>query len=394
MPQFGTSNRVSVGYVAESTWGTTPSTPAITGLRFNSESLNYNAKFVTSDEIRADRMTPDTIKTSQQGDGDISGELTYATYEAFMEAAFFTTWVTTGTTTSAATDLAITVVGSVFTITSGATDWTAKSLVVGQWMKFTGFAQGTFYGQIVSIAAGALVIYPSQLLTAVASGASVTATPLNYLRNGTTKKQFTIQKAYNDLTAVTYQNFVGSRVGTWKLDLSTGQIAKTSFGIVAKDANMTTTQFSGATAVAVNTNPVMNAVDNVVGVVFDGDPTTQAYYFNSFSFTLDNALRGQEAVGTLGLIGLEPGRLKTTGSMEIYFADSTAFAKFRAATALSVHLVISDANGNGYILAIPRAKFTKMEIVAGGLDQDIFAKCDFEALVNTAGTYQVQLSRF
>ncbi len=45
------------------------------------------------------------------------------------------------------------------------------------------------------------------------------------------------------------------------------------------------------------------------------------------------------------------------------------------------------------MVTIPRAKYTSMEIVAGGNDQDIFASAQFEGIINAAGTYQYQISR-
>jgi hypothetical protein len=69
------------------------------------------------------------------------------------------------------------------------------------------------------------------------------------------------------------------------------------------------------------------------------------------------------------------------------------FDNFTAATAFSLSFVVEDAAGNAYIINMPRVKHTSMDIVAGGLDQDILASADFEAIINTAGTYQMQVVR-
>ena len=394
MPNLASSNRVSLGAIAEVTWGVTPASPTFKMIRFKGESLNYNASFKNSEEIRADRMTADTVKTSQMAEGGFDGELSWASFDDFIEAAMCGTWVTTGTVTSAATDIGINKTGNVYTLTSGATNWTTKSLVVGQDIAISGFAQkALFYGEIVSIAAAALVILPSVDLTTVAAGPAITVTPLNFVRNGTTKRSFTIQKTFNDLSVVTYQNFRGWRAGSMKMNFAVAAIAQISFGGMAADGDMTTTQFGSTTLTPVNTNPVINSVDNVLSVVLDGTPAVNVLYANSISIELDNALRSQEAVGTLGLIGIEYGRAKVTGSLEIYFADSALFAKYRAATAVSLKMFVTDPNGKGYIITLPKAKFTKMEIVAGSLDQDVFAKADYEAMVNAAGTYEYQISK-
>ena len=398
MPEFGTSNRVALRQIAESTWGTTPATPTFDAVRFTSESLNYNADFITSEEIRADRMTPDTIQVSSQAGGDINGEWSYATYDDFIEAALYSAWVTTATAEGAQTDISVTKTGgtpNTWTLDSAAlADFSDNNFVVGQFIRVAGFTTaGTFYAQITSISALSLGIQPMTDVASEAAGDSITVTPMEYVRNGTTKSSFTIQKAFTDLATPEFWNFTGARISAWNLELATGSILTTSFSVLAKDATMTETQFAGATINAANTNTVLNAVNNVAAIVFDGDPGGSTYYFNSLSINLDNQLRGQEAVGTLGLIGVEAGRMALTGSVELYFENSALFDNFRAATAFSLSFLAQDVASNSYVVTIPRAKYTSMEIVAGGLDQDIFASAQFEGIIDATGTYQYQVSR-
>ena len=263
-----------------------------------------------------------------------------------------------------------------------------------EFVKVEGFSvAGTFYAEIIGISAGTLEIAPLTDVASEAAGDSVTVTPMNFIRNGTTKRSFTIQKAFLDLDTPEFWNFTGARIGSWNLEIATGSILNTSFSVMASDAQMTESQIAGATVGAASTTGVLNAVDNIAAISFDGDPGGSTFYFNSLSIVLDNSLRGQQAVGTLGLIGVEAGRIALTGSIELYFENSALFDKFRAASAFSLSFLAQDAAGNVYVVSIPRAKYTDMEIVAGGLDQDIFASAQFEAIINDAGTHQFQISR-
>lgn len=392
------SNQVAMRYVAEVTSGTTPASPALKAIRFTGEDLNFNIDFEKSEEISADRMVTDTIQVGASADGSINGELSYLSYEDFFEAGLFSTWATTGTAISAATDIAINkTAGTPDTYqleAAGPSDFTAHALVVGQFVKIAGFSPaGTFWAQIVSIASGVLVIYPLTDVIDDAAGDSVTITPLNYVRNGTTRKSFTIQKAFTDLTTPVYYNFVFSVIDSIMFTIETKSIMKMEFGIVAKNGSMTTTQFASATTPAANTNDVMSSVGNVSSIVFDGDPGATTYYFNKLELEINNNVRGQDAVGTLGFIGIVPGRMEITGSIELYFESNALFTKFSAATAFALSIMVADSAGQRYILTIPRAKYTSMEITAGGLDEDIFVSAEFEGLKNTAGTYAVQISR-
>ena len=399
MPEFGTSNRVGLRYIAEMEWGETPTgTITLQPVRFTSESLNYNADFVTSEEIRADRMTPDTVQVASSASGDINGEWSFSSYDAFIEAALYSSFVTTGMTVEDSTTAAIvktTGTPNTWMLTDSAVDLSGQSWAVGQFIKVVGFEDiGTFYAQIKALDSDdTITIEPMTDVESDAAGDSITITPLEYVRNGIEKKSFTVQKAFTDLSTPEYWNFTGVRISTWNLELATGSILNTSFSILARDALMTETQFPDVTIGDAETTSVLNSVNNVASIVFDGDPAGSLFYFSQLSLSLDNQLRGQESVGTLGFIGVEAGRIALTGSIELYFENSSLADRFRAATSFSLSLLVQDAAGNVYIVTIPRAKYTSMEIVAGGLDQDILASAEFEAIINEAGTYQYQISR-
>jgi len=394
---FAASNYISVRYVAEVTFGTTPASPALQELRLTDESLNYNIEFERSNELRADRATTDTILVGASADGSINGEFSYSTWDDFIESALFSTWQTTGSALGPATTLAIVKTGgtpNTWAITDSGSGLAANSWVVGQVLAVTGFAvAGTFYAEITSIAAGTIGIKPLTNVASESAGDSVTLTPLNYIRNGVTKKSFTLQKGFTDLSTVEYYNFVGSVVDSWNLNLATRSILTTSFGFIALNGAMTETQFASATTPAANTNDVLNAVSNISAITFDGDPGGTTFSFNSLDLNIANNVRGQEAVGTLGFVGVVGGRCEISGSMELYFEDSTLYDKFAAATAFELTFMAMDASGNYYIVNLPKAKLTSAEIVAGGSDEDIFVSSEFEALLNTAGTHMIQVSR-
>jgi len=395
---FGTSNRVALRYVMETVWGTTPASPAMQALRFTSESLNYNADFITSDEIRSDRMTADTIQVSSSGGGDISGELSYATYDDFIMSVMFSDWYTTGSVEAAQTDISITKTGgtpNTWTIDSAAlADFTDNNIVVGQLIEVTGFTTaGTFQAIVTTISTLSLGMQPLTDVASESAGDSVTVTPMDHIRNGVVDKSMTIQKEYTDLTTPEFLNFAGSKIGSMSVELSTGSILTMGFSMLAKDAAMTETQFASATEPAANTNDVLNAVDNVAAVVFDGDPGATAVCFNSLSIEMNNNLRGQEAVSSLALKGVVPSRISLTGNIELYFENSTEFDKFRAATAFSLTFKAVDTSSNYYVFHLPRVKYTNMEIAAGGLDQDVFASGQIEVIADATGTYMIQVSR-
>jgi hypothetical protein len=88
------SSQTELSYVAEDTWGVTPTSPApvFQAIRMTGESLKITNESVVSDEIRPDRNVPDTILVGGDASGGIDGELSYGTFDDFIESVLFSTW--------------------------------------------------------------------------------------------------------------------------------------------------------------------------------------------------------------------------------------------------------------------------------------------------------------
>lgn len=95
-------SRHSLFAIAESVYGTTPSTPAFDTLRITGTTLNQAREALTSEEVRSDRMTPDMRGGANNVAGDINFELSYGSFDKFLEAALGGTW--SPDTPSAGTD--------------------------------------------------------------------------------------------------------------------------------------------------------------------------------------------------------------------------------------------------------------------------------------------------
>jgi hypothetical protein len=109
---MSSADLVALRAVKETTFGVTPSSPALKQIRFTGESLNHNIENTTSNEIRPDRTQQDLVQTSVQGAGDINIELSYGSYKDFLAALFCSAWtagigdqeeLTNGTTRSSFT---------------------------------------------------------------------------------------------------------------------------------------------------------------------------------------------------------------------------------------------------------------------------------------------------
>jgi len=89
---MASTSETRLAYIAETAYGTTPSSPTWQELRFNSESLVPNIENVQSDEIRSDRNVSDLIQVGSSAGGDINFELSYGTFDDFLESLMYSTW--------------------------------------------------------------------------------------------------------------------------------------------------------------------------------------------------------------------------------------------------------------------------------------------------------------
>jgi hypothetical protein len=99
---FAQGSRTQLAYVSEVTYGTTPGTPTMISLPFNTHSLDLTKTRVQSAEITPDRMPRIDRHGQRTVSGDIVVEMRPADYDFLLEAALFgafsTNVLNTGTT--------------------------------------------------------------------------------------------------------------------------------------------------------------------------------------------------------------------------------------------------------------------------------------------------------
>ncbi len=87
------TNRTQLAYVMESTWGTTPSSPAYKVLRITSmPDLGFNPVTKISNELRSDRNIPDLILVDADAGGSFGFELSFDSMPDIYKMALFNSW--------------------------------------------------------------------------------------------------------------------------------------------------------------------------------------------------------------------------------------------------------------------------------------------------------------
>jgi hypothetical protein len=390
------SSSVQLYYLEESVWGTTPAS-ALRELRFTSESLSQNTETAVSEEIRADRMVSDIIRTSVNAGGDVGIELSYGAHDDLIAGAMANVWST-----------ALNLNGSfTFTINSPNTSGTISAgstspglspspftnVQVGAWVKFKhtgGTTNDGYYLVTAKPDNDTLTVSP-----APASASTVTGRLKgSHIRNGIVRKSFTLEKFYSDLSPAQYQAFTGMRVGTMELSVAPGSIVNGQFGFSGRQSTSSGVTVGTGAAVASSTNDVMNAVDNIGNIRIDGLAPSAGVYFTEISLNLNNSPRNQPAIGSLPNVGIGLGRTQISGTIASYFQNRTLLDRYLNFTALSLSFTATDGAGNSYLYHFPSVKFTAGQAVAGGNDQDVLVNLEFTCRRDPVRGFMFGLNRF
>jgi hypothetical protein len=90
---FASGSNHSMAYIAEATFGITPTTPAFKPLRNTGTTLGLTKDNLQSEELRSDRQIACFRHGNKQVGGDVSSELTFTDFDDLLEAAACGTWV-------------------------------------------------------------------------------------------------------------------------------------------------------------------------------------------------------------------------------------------------------------------------------------------------------------
>lgn len=388
------SNRFTLYYIKEATWGVTPASPALKELRLTGEQLDASKSFERSKEIRSDRMVADTILVDSSPGGSFNFEFSGATYDPFIESVMMSAW---------SADLAIVgVAGDISTAaapTANVTSTTGgkfSNVVKGQWIKLAGFADALnngFFQVTDKISNTSLTVYPQPHSAETPALAAATIKG-SYIRNGTTEQSYTLVKLFADTDVPTWHIFRGQRASSMSLDLSTGAIITGSMSFMGSTSEWTETAISGSTFLPATTTSVTNSVSDVEDIFQDGATLGSNGSIMSLGLEIDNQHREQKAVGVLGNGGIAAGQFSVTGSAQQYFESMAQANKFDNATAFSFSFRIISSDGYTYIFTCPRNKYESFVANATGLDTDVAADTKFAALRDAATNCMLQIDRF
>lgn len=387
---LASSSRVQLRYIKETVWGETPIAGNPRNLRITGESLNYSVSKEVSEEINADRASTSQIPVSAEASGTTNHELSYAEYDEFMSGTLQNPWTVYGTN-GVGTTFGVDIAAGTITADAAPVGTSAlTNLAVGQWFTLANLAPSSpnyrkaFRVHPTTAPTTTVITLDPATPGVVEAGVAGVAVANARLTNGVTQPSYTIEREMGDVTE--FFAFRGMTPSSMTLSVSSGSRTTIDFDFMGRDAVRGTnaTTLPGA-PVASYAYDIMSGVSGTTCALLVNGAPLAGTFINSISLTYDNALRMQNALCSLGAVGIGAGTISATADVEIYFNNGAAFYdEFLENENVSLTFTTFDTNGNGYIWTLPKVNIGTYDVAASGRDQDLLASISTTALLDNA----------
>jgi hypothetical protein len=293
----------SLHYVAETTYGTTPSTPSFSPLPHTGTTLAVTKDAIESETLKGDRQVDDFRHGNKSVSGDVTSELEYGAFDDILEAVLCGTW---------ATDI---------------------------------------------------------------------------LKAGVTRRSFTLQRKFADLTIPEYHTYTGCEFNSMALSVAPNAMVGVTFGVVGKNLTLATSAITGSTF---GSDPTTSPFDSFTGSITEGGSSIATV--TAIEMSLENGIEPLFSVGSQTTNRPSIGRSRLTGTLTTYFESKTLYEKFLNETSSSIVLTLTDLDGNDYEISMPNVKYnTGQPDVAG--EGAVTIAMDFVALYDSTDDSQIKITR-
>ena len=385
---FASSSVEQLRYIPEVTFGVTPNTGNCRNLKMTGETLDYQISKDASKEINATRSVSSVIPLTANASGAVNGELQYQEYDILMAAALQNAWTVFGTNGVSGATFSSTAGGLAATsITASAAPTGADAftnLQKGQWFRLTAPGDANNDGKIVrvsTVTAPTTTVITLDTNTPLTLNAGTVANckiATSRLTNGTTQTSFSIERGNADIS--TYMCYAGMVPNKMSINEASASFTTISFDFMGKAASNSATTLLPGTPVASYTFDSHSGVSGITCQLWEGGAPITGTFVKSISLDYDNACRSQEALCTLGAIGIGNGTINCSGKLSVYFANAALFTKFKANTNSSIIFSSVDGSGNGYIFTLPVVNIKSWKTNSSAKDQDMMVDIEFVAL--------------
>ena len=393
---FQTGLTKSLRYKAESSFGVAPGASGAQLLRRVSSVLDLDRAAFSSNEIQTDAQLRDMRLGIKSVSGNISGELSPATYKDFMAASMRSAGFTAGVSTGALTNVTA-AAGPPGTFTRAAGSYLTDGFKIGDIVRWAGWTSGSSPAnnarnyRITNLTATVMTVGTSatgaagqpEAVIAQASGDSVTCTVVGKKLltppGGTyTDTSFSIEHWFPDIAQS--ELYTGSKMGGMQVNLPSSGAATVSFPIMGQ--NLTEATSAYFTSPTTYTTSLLTAAVN--GSLRIGG--SDVAYVTGLSLNLNANVTNEAVIGALVSPGIFAGSMTVTGQVTALFQDQVIADYLINETEFSIlaALTTNNAINSDFVaFSIQRAKAQGRKKNDG--QRALVLTIPFQALMNVNG---------
>ena len=368
---FSSGAQRDLYYAKETSYGSGPSPLDMTEVRNTEDTISLVRDSFVSDERRGDRGIHDMRLGNKQPAGDISFEFSYGAFDDFLLAGLgASAWVAPYTNLT----VSVTVDEEAKTYTRATGSWLTSGVKVGDTITVTGLTTtaDNITAKVTAVTATILTFGDATgLVDITVAEEGVFNTDARVIKKGSTITSFAIEKAFTDVNE--YQLYTGGIVNTVNLEVSPNAMITGSFGMLFQDAENGSTDYHNDITGVVTNRPF----DAFTGYIKENDTTNSIA--SSLSISLDNGFERNFVLMQNTAPQMTSGKSNVTGSVTLYFSDSIIYDKFVNETESSIELRLADDENNGYVITLPRIKYTSADTPVSS-DGAIINTMNFQAL--------------
>lgn len=393
---MSSSNLVRVAAIAESSYGVTPDMGNFQAARFISESLSGTPDTVVSQQIRTDRMSSGQVVTGLTVAGDLGFELAKESMlEAFMESAMYSTFQSQNLVT---VDLTIDVDAGTLTRASG--DW-SSTLVAGDFLTLAGFASAANNTVIMvtEVTSATVLKFVGPAGMADATGSGTTYKRGDKLSIGVTKKSFTMEKAFLDLTTKAFI-YRGMICATMELNVTFGELVSGSFSFMGNGYEAVDQASDFAThSRTINSQATTNTFNGSVDMPYIASSAVGALgpadlSIRSVTLNLNNNLNPQNIIGAIAARDYSPGTATIEVGITAYLDDNSwdILPKKLSQADFALGFMVRNSGG-WYGFYLPAIQVSFEDPASAGANQDIMLEMTGQAKVGSGGISALSIYR-
>ena len=381
------SNRLRVSLVKETTFGTTPSSPAMQVLQVTGQSMRDRVGYQQSNIINDDRNVEELVRLSKSAAGQLPFELMFSPTTEALELLLGGTMCSSET--AVYTDESATLAGGNKEITTSAG---TSNVSVGDIVYVDSDAgSNAGYYKVTAVTGSAVTVEADANFTADAT--SVTMTRAARRVNGTVEDSFTIEVARLDLGKA--QIFTGCVVNTLDLTVADEAIVTGTFTFEAanstfQDSDLGTDQFiASATYTDATDHPVLDSLS-----VPEIRSAGSSFPAKQITLNINNNVVARTELGKLGAQSMRQGEFNVTGSFDAYFEDFTEMQSYADNTTGAIWFALIDANDRGYTFSLPTVKFSDAGADVTGSNTDTMVSVTYQATLNDTEDCTTRMQRW